>query len=239
MNIIPAIDLLNGSCVRLLKGNYNKVSSYNTSPIEQVKTFVDAGFNYIHIIDLDAAKSGNDENLEIIKSISQIEGLRLQIGGGIRDINKVVDLFDLGIDRLIVGTAAITDSKFLAQLKDRVDPNKLIFGLDFNLINNEPLLSVNGWTTNTTTTLFDYINENDWIKNILATDISLDGTLMGPNIDIYKRILEYKNISLIASGGIASITDIRDLIDIGSHECVVGKAIYENKITLLELQNVN
>ena len=239
MNIIPAIDLLNGSCVRLLKGNYNKVSSYNSSPIDQVNTFVDAGFNYIHIIDLDAAKSGNDENLEIIKSISQIEGLRLQIGGGIRDINKVVDLFDLGIDRLIVGTAAITDSKFLAQLKDMVDPNKLIFGLDFNLINNEPLLSVNGWTTNTTTTLFDYINENDWIKNILATDISLDGTLLGPNIDIYKRILEYKNINLIASGGIASITDIRDLIDIGSHECVVGKAIYENKITLLELQNVN
>jgi len=239
MNIIPAIDLLNGSCVRLLKGNYNKVSSYNSSPIDQVNTFVDAGFNYIHIIDLDAAKSGNDENLEIIKSISQIEGLRLQIGGGIRDINKVVDLFDLGIDRLIVGTAAITDSKFLAQLKDMVDPNKLIFGLDFNLINNEPLLSVNGWTTNTTTTLFDYINENDWIKNVLATDISLDGTLLGPNIDIYKRILEYKNINLIASGGIASITDIRDLIDIGSHECVVGKAIYENKITLPELQNVN
>ncbi|MEJ6767142.1 MAG: 1-(5-phosphoribosyl)-5-[(5-phosphoribosylamino)methylideneamino] imidazole-4-carboxamide isomerase [Gammaproteobacteria bacterium] len=239
MNIIPAIDLLNGSCVRLLKGNYNRVSSYNTSPIEQVKTFVDAGFNYIHIIDLDAAKSGNDENLEIIKSIAQIEGLSLQIGGGIRDINKVFDLFNLGIDRLIVGTAAITDSKFLAQLKDRVDPNKLIFGLDFNLINNEPLLSVNGWTTNTTTTLFDYINENDWIKNVLATDISLDGTLLGPNIDIYKRILEYKNISLIASGGIASITDIRDLIYIGSHECVVGKAIYENKITLPELQNVN
>ena len=239
MNIIPAIDLLNGSCVRLLKGNYNKVSSYNTSPIEQVKTFVDAGFNYIHIIDLDAAKSGNDENLEIIKSIAQIEGLSLQIGGGIRDINKVFDLFNLGIDRLIVGTAAITDSKFLAQLKDRVDPNKLIFGLDFNLINNEPLLSVNGWTTNTTTTLFDYINENDWIKNILATDISLDGTLMGPNIDIYKRILEYKNISLIASGGIASIKDIKELINIGSHECVVGKAIYENKITLPELQNVN
>ena len=239
MNIIPAIDLLNGSCVRLLKGNYNKVSSYNSSPIDQVNTFVDAGFNYIHIIDLDAAKSGNDENLEIIKSISQIEGLRLQIGGGIRDINKVVDLFDLGIDRLIVGTAAITDSKFLAQLKDRVDPNKLIFGLDFNLINNEPLLSVNGWTTNTTTTLFDYINENDWIKNVLATDISLDGTLLGPNIDIYKRILEYKNINLIASGGIASIKDIQDLINIGSHECVVGKAIYENKITLPELQNVN
>ena len=239
MNIIPAIDLLNGGCVRLLKGNYNKVSSYNSSPLDQVNTFVDAGFNYIHIIDLDAAKSGNDENLEIIKSISQIEGLSLQIGGGIRDINKVVDLFDLGIDRLIVGTAAITDSKFLAQLKDMVDPNKLIFGLDFNLINNEPLLSVNGWTTNTTTTLFDYINENDWIKNILATDISLDGTLLGPNIDIYKRILEYKNINLIASGGIASIKDIKDLNNIGSHECVVGKAIYENKITLPELRNVN
>jgi phosphoribosylformimino-5-aminoimidazole carboxamide ribotide isomerase len=239
MNIIPAIDLLNGSCVRLLKGNYNEVSSYNSSPINQVKTFVEAGFNYIHIIDLDAAKSGNNENLEIIKSISRIEGLKLQIGGGIRDINKVFDLFDLGVDRLIVGTAAITDSKFLAQLKKMVDPNKLIFGLDFNLIENEPFLSVNGWTTNTTTTLFDYINENDWIKNVLATDISLDGTLMGPNIDIYKRILKCKNINLIASGGIASIKDIQDLNNIGSHECVVGKAIYENKITLSELQNVN
>jgi phosphoribosylformimino-5-aminoimidazole carboxamide ribotide isomerase len=239
MNIIPAIDLLNGSCVRLLKGNYNEVSSYNSSPINQVKTFVEAGFNYIHIIDLDAAKSGNNENLEIIKSISRIEGLKLQIGGGIRDINKVFDLFDLGVDRLIVGTAAITDSKFLAQLKKMVDPNKLIFGLDFNLIENEPFLSVNGWTTNTTTTLFDYINDNDWIKNVLATDISLDGTLMGPNIDIYKRILKCKNINLIASGGIASIKDIQDLNNIGSHECVVGKAIYENKITLSELQNVN
>ena len=239
MNIIPAIDLLNGSCVRLLKGNYNEVSSYNSSPIDQINTFVDAGFNYIHIIDLDAAKSGNNENLEIIKSISRIEGLKLQIGGGIRDINKVFDLFDLGVDRLIVGTAAITDSKFLAQLKEMVDPNKLIFGLDFNLIENEPFLSVNGWTTNTTTTLFDYINDNDWIKNVLATDISLDGTLMGPNIDIYKRILKCKNINLIASGGIASIKDIQDLNNIGSHECVVGKAIYENKITLSELQNVN
>ena len=239
MNIIPAIDLLNGNCVRLLKGNYNEVSSYNTSPINQVKTFMSAGFNHIHIIDLDAAKSGNNENYEIIKSISQIDGLSLQVGGGIRDINKINDLFSLGIDRLIVGTAAITDPQFLAKLENSIDPAKLIFGLDFNMAKGEPMLSVNGWTKNTATTLFDYLNRNSWIKNVLATDISLDGTLQGPNVDMYKRILEYKNINLIASGGIASMNDIHDLINIGSQECVIGKALYENKISLPELLDAN
>ena len=239
MNIIPAIDLLNGNCVRLLKGNYDKVSSYNSSPINQVKAFMSAGFNHIHIIDLDAAKSGNNENYEIIKSISQIDGLTLQVGGGIRNINKINDLFSLGVDRLIVGTAAITDSLFLTQLKNNIDPAKLIFGLDFNITKNEPMLAVNGWTKDTSTTLFDYININSWIKNVLATDISLDGTLEGPNINMYKRILKYKNINLIASGGRASINDIHDLEAIGSQECVVGKALYENKIPLSELYNAN
>ena len=103
----------------------------------------------------------------------------------------------------------------------------------------EPMLSVNGWTKNTATTLFDYLNRNSWIKNVLATDISLDGTLQGPNVDMYKRILEYKNINLIASGGIASMNDIHDLINIGSQECVIGKALYENKISLPELLDAN
>ena len=239
MNIIPAIDLLNGNCVRLLKGNYNEVSSYNTSPINQVMTFMSAGFNHIHIIDLDAAKSGNNENYEIIKSISQIDGLSLQVGGGIRDINKINDLFSLGIDRLIVGTAAITDPQFLAKLENSIDPAKLIFGLDFNMTEDKPMLAVNGWTKNTSTTLFNYLNKNSWIKNVLATDISLDGTLEGPNIDMYKKILEYKNINLIASGGIGSMKDIHDLINIGSQECVLGKALYENKISLPELLDAN
>ena len=125
------------------------------------------------------------------------------------------------------------------ELKNNFPIEKIIYALDFKIIDESPLLSVNGWTENTNINLFDYIKENYWIKNILATDISLDGTLNGPNINIYKQILTNKDLNLIASGGIGSINDISKLQLIKSQECVVGKAIYEGKISLLELGNAN
>lgn len=239
MNIIPAIDILNGKCVRLLKGNYSDVTVYNENPIEQVKIFKKAGFKNIHIVDLNAAKTGGDENLEIIQNISCIENIEIQVGGGIRTIEKASQLLSNNIRRIIVGTAAITNDAFRNQLKNYIDVNKIIFGLDFNLSNDTPLLSIHGWTKNTDINLYDYINNNKWIKNILATDISVDGTLKGPNINIYKNLLANKNINLIASGGIGSIEDINNLRSILCNECVVGKAIYENKISLQDLKNVN
>ena len=239
MNIIPAIDILNGKCVRLLKGNYLDVTVYNENPIEQVKIFKNAGFKNIHIVDLNAAKTGGDENLEIIQKISCIENIEIQVGGGIRTIEKATQLLSNNIRRIIVGTAAITNGTFRNQLKNNIDVNKIIFGLDFNLSNDTPLLSVNGWTKSTDINLYDYINNNKWIKNILATDISVDGTLKGPNLNIYKNLLANKNINLIASGGIGSLEDINNLRSILCNECVVGKAIYENKISLQDLKNVN
>lgn len=239
MKIIPAIDIFNGRCVRLLKGDYAKVSEYNQCPIDQVKIFKNAGFDYIHIIDLNAAKSGGNENLEIIKEICKLDNINIQVGGGIRTIKKINNLFAFGVDRVIVGTAAIIDDKFKEDIKNYIDLNKVIYGLDFKTKNNIPFLAVNGWTENTSIKLFDYINMNPWIKNILATDISVDGTLLGPNINIYKKILKDKRINLIASGGIGSIDDIYKLIKISANECVVGKAIYENKIPLEDLKNVN
>jgi len=239
MKIIPAIDLLDGKCVRLLKGNYSNVSEYNNSPTEQVYKFRDAGFKYIHIVDLNAAKSGGDENLNLIKQIANINEIKVQVGGGIRNINKVEKLFTYGVDRIIVGTAAITDKVFKNELRANFPSRKIIYGLDFNIINHKPLLSVNGWTENTNINLFDYIDENHWIENILATDISLDGTLQGPNTSIYKQILKNKRLNLIASGGIGSIEDINKLKLINSHECIVGKAIYENKISLEDLKIAN
>jgi phosphoribosylformimino-5-aminoimidazole carboxamide ribotide isomerase len=239
MKIIPAIDLLDGKCVRLLKGDYSKVSHYNNNPIEQVEEFVRAGFSYIHLIDLNAAKSGGNENLELIKEIAGIKNIKIQVGGGIRDINKIKRLFSYNVDRVIVGTAAITNNIFKLELKNNFPIEKIVYGLDFKIVDEVPLLSVNGWTENTNINLFDYIKENYWIKNILATDISLDGTLNGPNIDIYKQILTNKDLNLIASGGIGSIDDISKLQLIKSQECVVGKAIYEEKISLLELRNAN
>ena len=239
MNIIPAIDILDGKCVRLLKGNYADVTVYNENPIEQVKIFKNAGFKNIHIVDLNAAKTGGDENLEIIQNISCIENIEIQVGGGIRTIKKATQLLSNNIKRIIVGTAAITNDAFRDQLKNYIDVNKIIFGLDFNLSNDTPLLSINGWTKSTDINLYDYINNNKWIKNILATDISVDGTLKGPNLNIYKNLLANKNINLIASGGIGSLEDINSLRSILCNECVVGKAIYENKISLQDLKNVN
>lgn len=239
MNIIPAIDILDGKCVRLLKGNYSDVTVYNENPIEQVKIFKNAGFKNIHIVDLNAAKTGGDENLEIIQNISCIENIEIQVGGGIRTIEKATQLLSNNIRRIIVGTAAITNNAFRDQLKNYIDVNKIIFGLDFNLSNDTPLLSIHGWTKSTDINLYDYINNNKWIKNILATDISVDGTLKGPNLNIYKNLLANKNINLIASGGIGSLEDINNLRSILCNECVVGKAIYENKISLQDLKNVN
>ena len=239
MNIIPAIDILDGKCVRLLKGNYSDVTVYNENPIEQVKIFKNAGFKNIHIVDLNAAKTGGDENLEIIQNISCIENIEIQVGGGIRTIEKATQLLSNNIRRIIVGTAAITNDVFRNQLKNYIDVNKIIFGLDFNLSNDTPLLSIHGWTKSTDINLYDYINNNKWIKNILATDISVDGTLKGPNLNIYKNLLANNNINLIASGGIGSLEDINNLRSILCNECVVGKAIYENKISLQDLKNVN
>ena len=239
MNIIPAIDILDGKCVRLLKGNYSDVTVYNENPIEQVKIFKNAGFKNIHIVDLNAAKTGGDENLEIIQNISCIENIEIQVGGGIRTIKKATQLLSNNIRRIIVGTAAITNDAFRDQLKNYINVNKIIFGLDFNLSNDTPLLSIQGWTKSTDINLYDYINNNKWIKNILATDISVDGTLKGPNLNIYKNLLANKNINLIASGGIGSLEDINNLRSILCNECVVGKAIYENKISLQDLKNVN
>ena len=239
MKIIPAIDLLDGQCVRLLQGDYKKVTSYNISPINQANYFFKEGFRYLHIVDLDSAKNVDNKNLNIIKSINKIKNLKIQVGGGIRDIQKVKDLLDIGIDRLIVGTEAIKNKNFLNALKNEVDVEKIVFGLDFKIIENEAVLYTNGWLEKSRYKLFDFIEKNSWIFNILATDISTDGMLSGPNIKIYEKILNKSNSNLIASGGISAVSDINNLKKIGIQECVIGKAIYENIIPIEDIRNAN
>ena len=239
MKIIPAIDLLDGQCVRLLQGDYKKVTSYNISPINQANYFFKEGFRYLHIVDLDSAKNADNKNLNIIKSINKIKNLKIQVGGGIRDIQKVKDLLNIGIDRLIVGTEAIKNKNFLNALKNEVDVEKIVFGLDFKIIENEAVLYTNGWVEKSRYKLFDFIEKNSWIFNILATDISTDGMLSGPNIKIYEKILNKSNSNLIASGGISAVSDINNLKKIGVQECVIGKAIYENIIPIEDIRNAN
>lgn len=237
MKVLPAIDLKDGNCVRLFKGNFLQVTKYNDDPINQVKTFLDHDLNYLHIVDLDGAESGNQLNINLIKEILKIPSIKIQLGGGIRNIDSISRMIDLGISRVILGTSIFTDN-FLNKVKANFDPNQIVLALDFKNIEDELMIFTHGWKENSKVNLFDFISGNSFFKNILATDISLDGVLMGPSFNAYKKILDlYPSINLIASGGIRSKKDLNALSKLNVKEAVVGKAIYEQEISLTDLSN--
>lgn len=237
MKVLPAIDLKDGNCVRLFKGNFSQVTKYNDDPISQVKTFLDHDLNYLHIVDLDGAESGNQLNINLIKEILKIPSIKIQLGGGIRNIDSISRMIDLGVSRVILGTSIFTDN-FLNKVKANFDPNQIVLALDFKNIEDELMIFTHGWKENSKVNLFDFISGNSFFKNILATDISLDGVLMGPSFNAYKKILDlYPSINLIASGGIRSKKDLNELSKLNVKEAVVGKAIYEQQISLTDLLN--
>tara|TARA_B100000530_G_C15888041_1_gene460274 strand:+ start:297 stop:1016 length:720 start_codon:yes stop_codon:yes gene_type:complete len=237
MKVLPAIDLKDGNCVRLFKGNFSQVTKYNDDPISQVKTFLDHDLNYLHIVDLDGAESGNQLNINLIKEILKIPSIKIQLGGGIRNIDSISRMIDLGVSRVILGTSIFTDN-FLNKVKANFDPNQIVLALDFKNIEDELMIFTHGWKENSKVNLFDFISGNSFFKNILATDISLDGVLMGPSFNAYKKILDlYPSINLIASGGIRSKKDLNELSKLNVKEAVVGKAIYEQEISLTDLSN--
>ena len=237
MKVLPAIDLKDGNCVRLFKGNFSQVTKYNDDPISQVKTFLDYDLNYLHIVDLDGAESGNQLNINLIKEILKIPSIKIQLGGGIRNIDSISRMIDLGVSRVILGTSIFTDN-FLNKVKANFDPNQIVLALDFKNIEDELMIFTHGWKENSKVNLFDFISGNSFFKNILATDISLDGVLMGPSFNAYKKILDlYPSINLIASGGIRSKKDLNALSKLNVKEAVVGKAIYEQEISLTDLSN--
>tara|TARA_Y200000002_G_scaffold275142_1_gene229395 strand:+ start:349 stop:1065 length:717 start_codon:yes stop_codon:yes gene_type:complete len=238
MNILPAIDIKNGSCVRLRKGNFNEIKIYNSSPLDQAKLFKDHGFDFIHIVDLDGALRGKRENNKIINQIINLN-IKVQLGGGIRLLSDVEELIDNGVERVILGTAVIENKSFMNDVLSKFDQKNITLALDFRIYDEIPYIATKGWINQTKINLYDFIQKNE-IKNILATDINKDGLLIGPNLKIYKKIKELNPVkNLIGSGGISKISDVHDLAKIDVNECVVGKAIYENKISMKELANVN
>ena len=238
MNVLPAIDIRNGNCVRLKKGNFNDIKIYNISPLDQAKLFKDHGFDFIHIVDLDGALKGKRENIKTVNQIINLN-IKVQLGGGIRLISEVEELIDIGVERVILSTAAVEDKSFINDVLSRFDQENITLALDFRIYDDTPYIATKGWMNQTKINLYDFIVKNE-IKNVLATDINKDGLLIGPNLQIYKKIKELSpNKNLIGSGGISKISDIDDLAKINVNECVVGKAIYENKISLKELANVN
>ena len=235
MKILPAIDIKDGVCVRLTQGNFDNVTKYNNDPASQAQLFLEHGFLNLHVVDLDGAKDGQRKNISQLNKILSLRELSIQFGGGVRTLDEVRNLLKLGINRVIIGTSAVTNFEFTETILKSIDLNSITFALDFKVIDGSPLLASHGWQQLSQINLFDFI-EKFKPRNVLATDIDKDGLLQGPSIDVYKEIKSFfPAINLIGSGGISSIADIKALGEIGIEEVIVGKAIYDKKITLEEL----
>ena len=237
MKILPAIDLQNGRCVRLLKGNFKEVTEYNHDPIAQVNIFKSHQLNYLHIVDLDGAETGNQLNKDVIAEILEIPDISIQVGGGIRTIQQVEKMVEIGVSRIILGTA-LFQGNFIQDLKNNFDANQIVLALDFKLINNTPTIYTHGWQDNSDIPLYQFLSDQPFYSNILATDISLDGAMKGPSFYVYRDLLHlFPSINLIASGGIRSFDDLNILKSMNIKEAIIGKAIYEKNISLRDLAN--
>jgi len=238
MKILPAIDLKNGKCVRLTKGDFKSEKIYNVNPINQAEVFSNAGFKYLHIIDLDGALEGNLVNLKSIEEIVMKFNFKVEIGGGIRSEESVSKLLDIGCDKIILGTAAIKDKPFL-EICCKKYSGKIALSLDARKNN----IATSGWKYQTDINIFDFLNivKDYGISRLIYTDIDKDGTNTGPNFENSYKIADTFNIPLIISGGISSINDINKIISDNKKVdgIIVGKAIYENRIKLEELGKIN
>ena len=233
MKIFPAIDIKDKKCVRLIKGDFNQKTEYEMSPVEQAKQFIDKGFRYLHIIDLDGALTGETVNLNIIKEIVRKFDFKVEVGGGVRDFDSIQEYADIGVDKVILGSAAIKDKNFLKKACKRF-PKKIALGLDAK----DGKLSVSGWKESSGISTLDFLNEvNDYsISRLIFTDINKDGTKESPNFEETLKVAEISNCPVVISGGVSSIEDIKKAKTLKNVEgVIVGKAIYDGDVKLEEL----
>ncbi|MCL6087592.1 MAG: 1-(5-phosphoribosyl)-5-[(5-phosphoribosylamino)methylideneamino]imidazole-4-carboxamide isomerase [Actinobacteria bacterium] len=235
MEIIPAIDIIDGACVRLLKGNYDKKTKYSDNPIEVAKKWVSCGAKWIHLVDLDGAREGKPKNLNIALKIKQKFKVRIEYGGGIRDTDSLKSALKAGIDRIIIGTRAIENLNDLMNFYD-ISKGKIIVSLDFG---EDCRILTKGWLSDSQLSLFDFGSKLKSLgfSEIIITDISRDGTLEGINIDIIRNFLDETGLGVYVAGGVADINDIKKLKELeknGVRGVIIGKALYEGKIDLKE-----
>ncbi len=235
MKIFPAIDIKDQKCVRLIKGDFDNKTEYETSPINQAKKYKDHGFKNLHIVDLDGALTGNTVNLDIIQEIANKFDLKIEVGGGIRSLDSIKKYVDSGVEKVILGSAAIKNKDFLKEACTKFK-NKIALGLDAKDGN----LSVSGWKENLNVKTLDFLQEvNDFgISRLIYTDINKDGTKSSPNLKETVKIAEISKCSVIISGGVSSIIDIKKAKELNNKNIegiIVGKAIYDGDINLEEL----
>lgn len=232
MKIFPAIDLRGGKVVRLTEGDYNQMITYGDSPVETAKMFEKMGAKHLHVVDLDAAKDGSDANTDVICQIAKQTNLFVQTGGGIRSEEKIKKYVDAGINRVILGTAAINNFPFLCDMVKKFG-NHIAVGVDAK----DGFVAVNGWLEVTKVDSFEFCRKlaDNGVETVIYTDISKDGKLNGTNVDAYRELKKIENLNVIASGGISSMNDIVALSEFDCYGAIIGKAIYENKIDLNEV----
>ncbi len=235
IDIIPAIDIINGHCVRLVKGDYQQQTTYHTQPLDIAKTYQDNGIQRLHLVDLDGAKAGAIKNLFVLETIAKHTTLTIDFGGGIQTKQDVQNIFNAGATMVSVGSLAIKNKPLWQELISMYGPEKILLGAD---VKNEKI-AISGWLEQTQISLSDFLEENSQlgIQKIFITDIHKDGLLQGPAIELYSKIhLQFPHLQIIASGGIHVIEDIQYLLDVGCSGVIIGKAIYENKISLQQLK---
>jgi len=234
IEIIPAIDIISGNCVRLEKGDFTTSKIYDSNPVLVAKRFADAGIKRLHLVDLDGALTGKVTNLKVLEDIAKSTDLIIDFGGGLREFKDVESVFNAGAKMVNLGSMAVRNPHIAQIILDHFGSDNVILGAD---VKNESI-AVSGWTEGASISLWEYLQ--DWasrgIKKVCCTDISKDGMLSGPAFELYSTIKDdYPHIDLIASGGISNIDDVDQLEEIGIPAVIIGKAIYEGKISLEEL----
>jgi len=238
MRIIPAIDIIEGKCVRLSKGKYSTKKIYNENPLDMAKTFEDCGFKYLHLVDLDGAKARKIINYKVLENLSSKTNLKIDFGGGLKSNNDLKIAFESGADQITGGSIALTNPELFKTWIDNYGQDKIILGAD---VKNENI-AINAWDKISENKVEPFINNylKYGIKYVICTDIDRDGMLNGPSFKLYEKIIKKnKMIKLIASGGVSKISDLPILSMLGCEGVIIGKAIYENKVSLKDLSNFN
>ena len=241
MKIIPAIDLRDGRCVRLLKGDFDKETEYSSNPVEIGRQFSQLDVSDLHIVDLDGALTGTQRNRHIVAELVRESGLDVQVGGGIRSRDDVADWLDKGVSRCVVGSLAVQEPELVMSWLEEFGPDALVIALDVRIEARErPMLTTQGWTEESDISLWECLDdfERVAIKHVLCTDVMRDGTLTGPNFELYSEILNrYPTLQLQSSGGVRDIDDLNLLRELGVPAAITGKALLDGKITAEEIRS--
>ncbi|WP_420386190.1 1-(5-phosphoribosyl)-5-[(5-phosphoribosylamino)methylideneamino]imidazole-4-carboxamide isomerase [Roseivirga sp.] len=236
MIIIPAIDIISGKAVRLTKGDYNQKKEYSDSPLEVAKNFESAGITHLHLVDLDGAKAQSPQNLEVLNLITSETGLQVDFGGGVKSNESLDAVLKAGASQITAGSIAAKNPELVSSWLKDYGAEKIILGADVI----EEKIAIHGWQEDSGLDLFPFLESylNQGVRYCICTDVSKDGMLQGPSMELYQKVLKaFPNLKLIASGGVAEYSDLQELEDMGVYGAIVGKAFYEGRITLEQLAN--